>query len=66
MHAVFRDRRDIFKLLPGIMMPEIDGWEARVLKDFPEHILKYFRPHYLKLRNTFERVYYAIPLNILR
>ena len=42
--------------IAGIPAEKIIG--AKVLIDFPESTLKFFRPHYLKAKNTLKPVYY--------
>ena len=47
--------------IAGIPAKQIVG--SYVLKDFPESTLKYFRPHYLKVKDTLKSVFYnAIPV----
>ena len=44
------------EIIAGISGDQIVG--ARVLKDFPESTLKFFKPHYLKAKETLHPVYY--------
>ncbi len=47
--------------IAGILAKQIVG--SHILKDFPESTLKYFRPHYLKAKDTLQSVFYdAIPV----
>jgi PAS domain S-box-containing protein len=48
-------------IIAGIPQEQIVG--ARVLDDFPESTLKFFRPYYLKTKETLQPVYYdAVPV----
>ena len=49
------------EIIAGIPADQILG--AQVLKDFPERTLEFFRPHYLKAKETLQPVYYdAVPV----
>lgn len=48
-------------IIAGIPVEQIVG--AYVLKDFPENIFEYFRPYYLKTKETLHPLYYyAVPI----